>query len=561
MKSGHLARLVCAVIAGAAIPPAWAQEALAPEAPAAVAPQVSAPTAAEAGALKAGLAGALAAAPEHERAAIDGFYAARDYAPFWTETAGARARTLIAALDASDAQGLPRQRYAPEALAKLYEADGSTAGPEDAARREVAASVAYLRFAGDLQTGILDPSAVNEDISRRPSRPAPAVLLARLDAGPLDAVLHDLRPPSADYDRLVAEKARLETLSRGQDWGPAVTDGETLHPGDSGPRVAELRARLARLGYVVPAAEPVGTTFDAPLDASVRAFQSDYGLNDDGVVGSQTLAALNAPAEKRLAQVVVNLERLRWMPRDLGQRYLYVNIPDFTVKLFENDAAVWESRVVVGKAHVTETPEFSKVVEYMVVNPSWHIPDSIAIRDYLPKLQRDPMVLKRQNISLMTRGGTEINPKLVNFKQYTPENFPFRIKQRPNDDNALGDVKFMFPNRFSVYMHDTPHRELFARDVRAYSNGCIRLQKPRELAEILLTGQVPDPAASFDGWLATKTEKHVTLKRQIPVHITYRTVWFDADGGARYRPDVYDRDAQVFEALEKSGVTLATADG
>ena len=162
---------------------------------------------------------------------------------------------------------------------------------------------------------------------------------------------------------------------------------------------------------------------------------------------------------------------------------------------------------MVGKTHVTETPEFDGIVSYMVVNPSWHIPDSIAIRDYLPKLQKDPMVLKNQGIDLMTRGGTVINPKLVDFTQYTPENFPFRIKQRPSDDNALGTVKFMFPNRFSVYMHDTPHRELFARDVRAFSNGCIRLEKPRELAEILLAGQVPDPAAAFAGWLATKKER------------------------------------------------------
>ena len=196
-----------------------------------------------------------------------------------------------------------------------------------------------------------------------------------------------------------------------------------------------------------------------------------------------------------------------------------------------------------------------------MVNPTWHIPNSIAIRDYLPKLQRDPMVLKRQNIDLMTRGGTIINPKLVDFTQYTPENFPFRIKQRPNDDNALGMVKFMFPNQHSIYMHDTPHKEYFARDVRAYSNGCIRLEKPTELAEILLAGQVPDPAASFEGWVAAKAEKHVTLKRSVPVHIVYRTVFFDEDGTARYRPDVYGRDAEIFEALEAKGVTLPAAQG
>jgi murein L,D-transpeptidase YcbB/YkuD len=231
------------------------------------------------------------------------------------------------------------------------------------------------------------------------------------------------------------------------------------------------------------------------------------------------------------------------------------------VSLFEDGKPGWTSRVVVGKTSVTETPEFSGVVRTMVVNPTWHIPDSIAIRDYLPKLQRDPMVLKRQNIRLLTRAGTEINPKLVDFTQYTPANFPFRIKQRPSDDNALGEVKFLFPNEHSVYMHDTPHKELFPRDVRAFSNGCIRLEKPVELAHILLTGQAEDPEAYYDGLRAAGKERAVALERPIPVHIVYRTVTFDAAGTARYRPDVYGRDAKIFEALEAAGVTLPAAQG
>jgi murein L,D-transpeptidase YcbB/YkuD len=249
------------------------------------------------------------------------------------------------------------------------------------------------------------------------------------------------------------------------------------------------------------------------------------------------------------------------MDDDMGGRYLAVNIPDFTVTRYEDGKRGWTTRVVVGKTSVTETPEFSGVVKTMVVNPTWHIPDSIAIRDYLPKLQKDPMVLKRQGIRLLTRNGTEINPKLVDFTQYTPENFPFRIKQRPSDDNALGKVKFLFPNENSVYMHDTPHREFFARDVRAFSNGCIRLEKPTELAEILLTGQVADPAASFAGLVDAGKERGVTLDRTIPVHIAYRTVWADDTGAVHYRPDVYGRDAKVFEALTAAGVTLPAAQG
>jgi murein L,D-transpeptidase YcbB/YkuD len=557
MNSISSVRLLGALLAaGVAALPAGAQEA-APEAGAVVPPILEPALAPEAEALKAALAAETAALPDERRLAIDGFFAARDYAPFWTEAGSDRADALVAALGASGAQGLPRDRYRPEELALLLDPAG-TASP---AEREVAATAAYLDFAGDLSAGILVPGKVDADISRRPKRPAAAVLLAPLGHQSVPAALASFEPADPDYRQLVAEKARLEALAETAAWGPAVADGPTLHPGERGPRIAELRGRLARLGYVVPDGEAAGDAFDDRLEASVERFQRDYGLVADGVVGERTLAALNAPVESRLAQVVVNLERMRWMPADLGERHLFVNIPDFTVRLVEDGRTTWESKVVVGKTRVTETQEFSDEVTYLVVNPTWHIPNSIAIRDYLPKLQKDPMVLKRQNIDLMTRGGTIINPKLVDFTQYTPENFPFRIKQRPNDDNALGKVKFMFPNEHSIYLHDTPHKEYFAREVRAYSNGCIRVEKPVELAEILLAPQEADPAAAFQGWVDAKSERQVTLERRVPVHIGYRTVWFDDAGAVHYRADVYGRDAEILRALEDAGVALGAAQG
>ena len=510
----------------------------------------------EAAALRDAMAPGLAALPAAEAAAIGQFFALRAYEPFWTEADGSRAAELGAALDATPAQALPRGRYGSEDFATPV-----GAGADAAAARELAATQAYLRLATDLSKGVLKPSAVVEDISRKPSAPPPAALLAALGTQPVAEAVQGFEPQDPDYARLVAEKARLEIIGRTDSWGPAVGDGETLHPGEADPRVAELRIRLARLGYLVPTTDTAGADFDAGLAEAVKRFQLDYGLNDDGVVGAMTLSALNAPIETRLAQVAVNLERLRWMNDDPGARHLVVNIPDYTVTLIEDGKPTWSSRVVVGKTKVTETPEFSGVVSTMVVNPTWHIPDSIAIRDYLPKLKRNPMVLKNQGIDLMTRKGTVINPKLVDFTQYTPENFPFRIKQRPSDDNALGEVKFLFPNEHSVYMHDTPHKEYFARDVRTFSNGCIRVQKPVELAEIALKGQVPDPAARYAELRAGGKERSIALENRIPVDIVYRTVTFDEAGNVRYRPDVYGRDARIFEALEAAGVTLPTAQG
>lgn len=560
MRMNLSVRFFPVVLAAGLALPVMAEEpgvTLPPEAPATAALPEGPSLSAEATAFKAALQTELAPLDADDRAAIDGFYAARLYQPFWTDTGTRREPELVAALAGAGAQALPVDRYDPDGLAALFET--RTAAP---AALEVAASRAYLTFAHDVSGGIVRPNAVSpEYVDRKPVRPEPSALMARLAAEPVAGILRSLEPKAPDYGRLKAEKARLEALAGTESWGPEVTDGETLHPGESDPRVAELRGRLARLGYVEPTGEVASPVFDDALVAAVETFQRDYGLNDDGVVGSLTLDAVNAPAETRLAQVAVNLERMRWMPKDLGARYLWVNIPDFTAHLIEDGRETWSSRVVVGKTGVTETPEFDGLMRTVVVNPTWHIPDSIAIRDYLPKLQKNPMVLKNQGIDLMTRGGTVINPKLVDFTQYTPENFPFRIKQRPSDDNALGQVKFLFPNHFSVYMHDTPHRELFARDVRAFSNGCIRLQKPVELAEALLQSQVPDVRAAYDSWRAAAKEKGVALEHTIPVHIVYRTVFFDDAGAVRFRPDVYGRDATVFSMMQKAGVTLPAAQG
>ena len=485
-------------------------------------------------------------------AGVEQFYAARDWRPFWSEPGAGRAAALTAALGGSRAQGLP-----------AFDAAGITETSPGAAAAvpELAAIRAYLAYAGDLTSGVVTPARVDPDIAVRPKRLDPAGLLARVATGPVAAALAGLAPRDPDYARLVAEKTRLEGLLRADAWGPAVADGPTLHEGERDPRVGALRARLGHLGHAAPAGPGGVDVFDASLVQAVQAFQRDSGLNDDGAAGSRTVRAANATPEHRLAQVLVNLERMRWLQRDPAERALRVNIPDFTVVLDDGGREVWKSRVVVGETPKTRTAEFSKMMTYMVVNPTWHIPDSIAIRTYLPKAQRDPGVFARNNIRLFTRGGTEINPRLVDFTQYTPENFPFRIKQKPNDDNALGQVKFMFPNEFSIYMHDTPHRELFAKDARAFSNGCIRLEKPVELAHVLLEGQVDDPVAAYAAWHAAKTEKTVQLAHPIMVHIEYRTAFGAPDGTIRYRSDIYGRDAEVFQALEAAGVVMPAAQG
>jgi murein L,D-transpeptidase YcbB/YkuD len=509
----------------------------------------------QAEAFQAALQAEIAVKPGRNSTDITQFYADRGFEPFWTGVGAGRADMLLAALEDSRAHGLPSYLHIAGGLG-LPDDVGITR-----AANEIDATRAYLAFAGDLNSGVLAPSRVDPEIDVKTHRLVASDLLDRLAKSPVDKVLSALEPQDPEYRRLMAEKARLEAMLQSGSWGAPVPDGPTFHYGESGPRIGALRARLDRMGYPAPAIGPAASAFDQTLEQAVKDFQRAHGLNDDGVVGKRTIEAVNTSVKERWQQVAVNLERMRWTNRDPGSRYIVVNLPDFSGTLVENGEITWQSRTVVGLSQKHRTPEFTQVMRYLVVNPTWNVPASIAGKEYLPKLKRDPGALGKRNMRLLTRSGTEINPRLVDFSQFSSGNFPFLIKQKPGAGNALGKVKFMFPNKYSIYLHDTPSRSLFAKDARAFSHGCVRLERPLDLAHVLLKGQYSDPQATFDGWLAAKSERHVNLDRPLPVYIVYRTVSVDAGGSARYLNDIYGRDATVYRALKQAGVTLAAAQG
>jgi murein L,D-transpeptidase YcbB/YkuD len=488
-------------------------------------------------------------------------YAARGDAPIWMTEDRARAEALLSALRGADAHGLPPARYAPDRLEALM-----AAGP--AAEAEIALSRAYLLYARDISSGLLEPRRAASNVRVQPERPDPAALLSAVAAAPdMAAHLAALQPSDPDYARLVTEYAALR--APGADWGAPVETGRTLRLGDNGPRVAALRARLAALGDLAPAPESDPATDSAPVKASpfdpalfdaglaeaVRAFQRRHGLNADAVVGPRTYEALNASLGWRIDQIAVNLERMRWLNRPLGHRRIIVNQADFTVTLFEGDAILFRERVIVGQPR-HQTVEFSDEMEYLVLNPTWHVPRSIATEELLPQLQEDPTLLARRNMTLARNDGgpLPLDPSSHDFTGYTAADFPYRIRQRPNNDNALGRVKFMFPNDHAIYLHDTPTRRLFAKDRRTFSHGCVRVQDPLRLAELLLAPQEADPRGFIDAVLATGRERYVNLIDHVPVHLTYRTAWVDEDGIRQFRDDVYGRDAQVRAALAAAGV-------
>ena len=532
-KTGILVGVVAMGLAGGA----WAETAT--PVTAAVAVTAPLPLSSEAEALKAAL-------DAQNAPVLTAFYAARNYAPIWTDL---RRAAFAAALSHARRHGLPEARYNTDALRDIFDAGLATG--------DIEASALFLRYAQDLSTGLIEPRSADRDIViKRPEFDAPAALNALSLASDPTAYLAGLAPQHPDYARLVEERGRLIDLIDAGGWGAPLTATSTLRPGAQGPEIAVLRTRL---GLMEGRDYGLSPEYDADLVTAVKAFQLRKGLADDGVIGPKTRAALNASPTDRLKQVLVNLERQRWLNLDRGARHILVNQADFMVEVVDQGETTFRSRVVIGKnAHRTQ--EFDDTMTHMVVNPTWHVPRSIATEEMLPRLKRNPGTLGG-SYQVMTRNGTRVNPNFVNFNQFNKSNFPFVIKQRPGSANALGKVKFMFPNEFNIYLHDTPSKSLFNRDVRAYSHGCVRVQKPFELAYHLLGPQAAAPKEMFTGILNTGRERRVNLETPVPIYLTYQSVVFDEAGLAQYRGDVYGRDARVFRALTEAGVSLDLVEG
>lgn len=490
-----------------------------------------------------------------EDAVLSEFYQARDYRTLWTGQAdAARRAALFAALDGAAAHGLPVARYDAAALRAAFAA-AVTEG--DRGRLEVRMSRAFLDYASDLATGVLEPEAADPGIHRTVTRLDPLVLLSRLEAGDAAVLLRNLPPDAPEYARLVKEKLTLEAaLARGG-WGPAVEAG-TLRFGDTGPAVVALRDRLVAMGYLRRSATAV---YDAAVAAAVQRFQMDHGLEADGEAGEATLAEVNVQPEARIRSIVVAMERLRWMHDvERGARHIWVNQPDFSAKIVDHGKVTFQTRAVIGKNVPDQrSPEFSDEMDHMVINPSWGVPRSIIVKEYLPLLQQNPNAVS--HLQVIDRNGRVVPRGAVNFAAYSARSFPFGLRQPPSDGNALGKVKFMFPNPYNIYLHDTPAKDLFDHEVRAYSHGCIRLADPFDFAYALLAAQTDDPKGLFQTHLATDNETVVKLEEKLPVHLVYFTAWPDAKGGMTYRRDIYGRDGRIFEALEEAGVALRGVQG
>ena len=481
---------------------------------------------------------------------IASFYIGRNFEPFWVKSER-RLENLVSSISEAKLHGLPLSRYPLEELRQsIFENDLS-----QKAKLELMATETFLLFAQDISGGILNPNKIDNNINVIPERKDAKVLLASLtDSVNINLFFRSLFPSSSEYKSLLNELKKLRETSLNGSWGDLVPTDAVLAVGMTHDNVPFLRKRLYKMGY--PVYETHSRYFDEQLNDSVKRFQEYHGLNPDGVFGKRSIEAVNVPPKTRLMQVLVNLERMRWNNHDRGPEYVLVNQPNFQAYFKSENEKVWESRVVIGLPS-NQTAEFNDTMTHMVVNPTWHVPKSIAVDEYLPLIQSDPNFLNDNEMVLMVRGtDTIIDSNLIDMQAFTPDNFPFLIKQIPSNINALGLVKFMFPNKFSIYMHDTPMKDLFFKDERTFSHGCIRLQEPFQFAYSLLRKQEVDPESKFQEVLQKEEETYINLSRKIPVYITYRTAFFDDFGQVHYRADVYGRDALVYMALVEAGVSL-----
>jgi murein L,D-transpeptidase YcbB/YkuD len=477
-------------------------------------------------------------------------YARRGFTLLWTAPA-AREDLLRAIRDSAD-DGLEPEDYLLSALQSARSAAEAPGASLDAQiDYELLQSEALIRLFYHLIFGKVDPTSFDAtwNFTRKLHLNDPAAFVQQsIDSGELYARIEREKPQHDMYRKLKAEFARHRALAAKGGWTP-IPAGPTLKPGSTDSRVRELRARLAATGDLAADAPLDSLAYDDAVETAVKAFQTRHGLGADGSVGPATLAELNVPIGARVSEIRVNLERGRWLLHDLDPTLVIVNVAGYEVYYLRDGKVVWSARAQVGKPY-RATPIFRSTMTYLVLNPTWTVPPTILANDILPSQRRDRSTLARKRLEVVDHSGRSVPESSIDWANATPRNFRYMLRQQPGPENALGQVKFMFPNAYSVYLHDTPSKSLFEKSERALSSGCIRIENPFELADLLLEGQSDWDRAAIERAIAAGKTRTVTLARPVPVLLSYWTAWVDRNGALQLRPDIYGRDAKVAAGLD-----------
>ncbi|MHC8408000.1 L,D-transpeptidase family protein [Pseudomonas sp. TMB3-21] len=493
----------------------------------------------------------LLTAPRHRRVDVSrlvlDFYAHRAYRPAWTQDADID--QLITSLQATDIDGLtPTDFHIDELVRSRATLKAAPATPEQQAAFDLVTTHTFISALMQLRRGKVDPARLdnhwNFDANGVDPRDDVNAFFAALDNHDVAKAFAQAPPQEAVYVGLRQALAQLRGVRERGGWPKVVVD-HSLKPGMDEPAVAQLRARLVAAGFL-DSRLIRGTQYDGAVTAAVKKYQNEQYLTADGVAGATTLAALNVPVEARIDQVRVNMERARWLLYKLQGTFVIVDIAGYKVAMYRDGQPIWRSRVQVGKA-ARNTPIFQAQISYITFNPTWTVPPTILKEDVLPKVQSNLDYLAAHRMRVLDREGNVLDPSTVDWSN--PRGISLRQDAGP--DSSLGQVVIRFPNDYAIYLHDTPHRELFSRTIRATSSGCIRVENPLQLVELLFNDPVKWNSVGIQKQLATGKTQNILLPVKVPVLLAYWTVDMGSDGRVAFKPDVYGYDAPVLRALNR----------
>lgn len=482
------------------------------------------------------------------------YYSARGYSPVWCrkDDHGYNVDLLLGFLKASYQEGLDPNDYkiTPDVT------DCSLLSGEQMAEFDVGLTNAFFKYSKDVNSGRLEPKYADEEwhIDKMEFDPV-ATLDAALKNNNLQETLANLPPPQQEYLALKSELAKYRQIEENRSW-PHIPEGRTIYPGDTHPIIPLIRRRLAgELGGGIHLYNNNDQVYDPALKAAVESFQLRYGQEVDGIIGRSTYSAMNMRPQQHIQKIITNMERWRWMPRALGESYILINVPGFEMNFIKQGQTILHMRTISGQKDHT-SPSFETKITQIIFNPTWTVPNSIALNELLPQQQQDPNFLANSDIEVLLRdkGDTTYNPKSIDWSQFDQEYFPYMLRQRPGPNNSLGRIKFQTPNKFAIFLHDTPYRPLFGKRVRALSHGCIRLEKPKQLAAMLL-GNSDRPTQEYTDRVINLIESKQTIEhdlpieQRVPVYLVYMTAWVDDKGVLQIRDDIYGRDRKISNNL------------
>ncbi len=492
---------------------------------------------------------------------VKSFYEQRNFQPAWSDEAGVipQAWDLVKELKGTPLQGLNQNHYHLDHIEQLL---------LDLQRHRVLATAPLVDTLADLDLLLSDAFLLLFDQQQAASAAAgrsgsgAAALAKALAENRVGATLRQATPKHSAYAALQQGLQQYRQIAARGGW-PLVPPGPKLQPGTRDGRVELLRQRLGASGDLAASLVGIGPLFDRHLEDAVRRFQQRHGLEPDAVVGPATLAALNVPVTHRIRQLEANLQRWRELPPSLGERHVLVNIAGYELQMIEGGEATLRLKAIVGRP-LRRTPRLSSKITHLVLNPTWHVPPGIAVKDLLPQARKDPAFLQRQKFRVFRSGAgslEEVDPLQVDWRQLSDQNFPYRFRQTPGTHNALGQIKYIFDNPYNVYIHDTANPELFARSERTFSSGCIRIEQPLVLAEKALQGTPGWGPEQLRQALARGKEQTVVLARPLPVHLLYLTAWADDHGQLNFRKDIYGLDAAAKARSQPAGETSSSRPG